>query len=95
MNIKDAIGIIERLDTSNSEENIEAKRIAVDAMMKEVPIKVRRATIYHIGEAPYCPRCRRIQEGIQTALKTYCCGCGQLLDWREGKKREVQTSEDV
>ncbi len=70
-----------------------AKRIAVDAMMKEVPIKVRRATIYHIGEAPYCPRCRRIQEGIQTALKTYCCGCGQLLDWREGKKEKYRLAK--
>lgn len=95
MNIEDAIGIIKGLDTSNSEENIEAKRIAVDAMMKEAPIKVRKAIVYYIGEAPYCPKCRRIQERTQTTLKTYCCGCGQLLDWREGKKREVQTSRDV
>jgi hypothetical protein len=40
LNIEDAIRIIEGLDTSNSEENIEAKRIAVDAMMKEAPSKV-------------------------------------------------------
>lgn len=95
MNIEDAIRIIEGLDTSNGEENIEAKRMAIDSMRKGIPIKVRKTTIYYTGEVPYCPRCRRIQERIQTDLKTYCCGCGQLLDWREGKKREVQTSEDV
>lgn len=95
MNIEDAIRIIKGLDTSNSEENIEAKKMAIDSMRKGIPIKVRKATIYYTGEVPYCPRCRRIQERIQTDLKTYCCGCGQLLDWREGKKREVQTSEDV
>ena len=95
MNIEDAIRIIEGLDTSNSEENIEAKRMAIDTMRKEISIKVRKATICYTGEVSYCPRCRRIQEGIQAALKTYCCGCGQLLDWREGKQREVQTSGDV
>lgn len=83
MNIEDAIRIIEGLDTSNGEENIEAKKMAVDAMRKEVSIKVHRAIVYHIGEVPYCPKCRRIQEGTPTTLKTYCCECGQLLDWRK------------
>ena len=35
--MEDAIRIIEGLDTSNSEENIEAKRMAVAAMMKQIP----------------------------------------------------------
>lgn len=83
MNIEDAIRIIEGLDTSNGEENIEAKKMAVDAMRKEVSIKVHRAIVYYIGEVLYCPKCRRIQEGTPTTLKTYCSECGQLLDWRK------------
>lgn len=35
MNIKDAIRIIEGLDTSNSEENIEAKRMAIESQIAQ------------------------------------------------------------
>lgn len=35
MNIEDAIRIINGLDTSNSEENIEAKKMAVKALEKQ------------------------------------------------------------
>ena len=35
MNIEDAIRIIKGLDTSNSEENIEAKKMAVKALEKQ------------------------------------------------------------
>lgn len=38
--MEDAIRIIEGLDTSNSEENIEAKKMAVAAMKKQIPKKV-------------------------------------------------------
>ena len=37
--MEDAIRIIEGLDTSNSEENIEAKKIAIAAMRKQIPEK--------------------------------------------------------
>lgn len=38
--MEDAIRIIEGLDTSNSEENIEAKKMAVAAMKKQIPKKL-------------------------------------------------------
>ena len=49
MNIEDAIRIIKGLDTSNSEENIEAKKMAVKALEKQ------RQTWN--GQAS-CPRCK-------------------------------------
>lgn len=37
--MEDAIRIINGLDTSNSEENIKAKKMAVAAMKKQIPKK--------------------------------------------------------
>lgn len=40
MNIEDAIRIIRGVDTSNSEENIEAKKMAVKALEKQRQKKI-------------------------------------------------------
>ena len=53
MNIEDAIRIIKGLDTSNSEENIEAKKMAVKALEKQRQKKIEEWN----GQAS-CPRCK-------------------------------------
>ena len=53
MNIEDAIRIIKGLDTSNSEENIEAKKMAVKALEKQRQKKIETWN----GQAS-CPRCK-------------------------------------
>jgi hypothetical protein len=53
LNIEDAIRIIKGLDTSNSEENIEAKKMAVKALEKQRQKKIETWN----GQAS-CPRCK-------------------------------------
>lgn len=53
MNIEDAIRIIKGLDTSNSEENIEAKKMAVKALEEQRQKKIETWN----GQAS-CPRCK-------------------------------------
>ncbi|RGG57680.1 hypothetical protein DW762_02380 [Ruminococcus sp. AM29-19LB] len=53
MNIEDAIRIIKGLDTSNSEENIEAKKMAVKALEDQRQKKIETWN----GQASY-PRCK-------------------------------------
>lgn len=47
MNIKDAIRIIKGLDTSNSEENIEAKKMAIKALEKQRQKRLKHGTDKH------------------------------------------------
>ena len=54
MNIEDAIRIIKGLDTSNSEENIEAKKMAVKALEKQRQKKIETWN----GQAS-CPCCKK------------------------------------
>ena len=59
MNIEDAIRIIKGLDTSNSEENIEAKKMAVKALEKQRQKKIETWN----GQAS-CPRCKFCGQAI-------------------------------
>lgn len=84
MNIEDAIRIIKGLDTSNSEENIEAKKMAVKALKKQRPKKPETWN----GQA-LCPRCKKlfgemkIIRKLSTWEMPYCQFCGQALDWSD------------
>lgn len=84
MNIEDAIRIIKGLDTSNSEENIEAKKMAVKALKKQ---RQKRIETWN-GQAS-CPCCKKLFEEMKTIrnLTTwempYCKFCGQALDWSD------------
>lgn len=84
LNIKDAIRIIKGLDTSNSEENIEAKKMAVKALEKQRQKKIETWN----GQAS-CPRCKKLFGEMKTIrnLTTwempYCKFCGQALDWSD------------
>ena len=84
LNIKDAIRIIKGLDTSNSEENIEAKKMAVKALEKQRQKKIETWN----GQAS-CPCCKKLFGEMKTIrnLTTwempYCKFCGQALDWSD------------
>lgn len=80
MNIEDAIRIIKGLDTSNSEENIEAKKIAVAAMKKQIP---KRPVTYTPTNRADCPVCGETVRGIDKPYGKYCGWCGQRLDWSD------------
>lgn len=90
MTVEDAIRIIEKWDTSNSEENIEAKRMAIEALRKQIPESpmVQESTEKkHFG----CPVCKRIYLTTYKDKSRYSCGrrpafcekCGQAIEWRE------------
>ena len=73
-----------RLDTSNSEENIEAKKMAVKALEKQRQKKIETWN----GQAS-CPCCKKLFGEMKTIrnLTTwempYCKFCGQALDWSD------------
>lgn len=78
--MEDAIRIIEGLDTSNSEENIEAKKMAVAAMRKQIP---KKPVTYTGTNRADCPVCGETVRGINKPFGNYCSGCGQALDWSD------------
>ena len=78
--MEDAIRIIEGLDTSNSEENIESKKMAVDAMKKQIS---KRPVTYTSTNRADCPVCGERVRGIGKPYGKYCSGCGQRLDWSD------------
>lgn len=80
MNIEDAIRIIKGLDTSNSEENIKAKEMAVAAMKKQIP---KRPVTYASTNRADCPVCGETVRGIDNPYGKYCSRCGQRLDWSD------------
>lgn len=83
--MEDAIRIINGLDTSNSEENIKAKKMAVAAMKKQIP---QRPVEHFTGNEweCKCPVCGGITdtptEVIEECIQ-YCGWCGQRFDWSD------------
>ena len=79
--MEDAIRIIEGLDTSNSEENIKAKKMAVAAMKKQIP----QRPVVNEWECK-CPVCGGITDTPRELIDEfiqYCGWCGQKLDWSD------------
>lgn len=88
--MEDAIRIIEGLDTSNSEENIKAKKMAVAAMKKQIPKKLIKKEYEGEEITDYlCPTCKEVlqhqwDDGLIIGnKKPYCDKCGQRLDWSD------------
>lgn len=88
--MEDAIRIIEGLDTSNSEENIKAKKMAVAAMKKQIPKKLIKKEYEGEEITDYlCPTCKEVLQHqwddgfIIGNKKPYCDKCGQRLDWSD------------
>lgn len=81
MTNKEAIATLKYLGIFNDDydEGCEALGMAVDALEKQIPKKVKQ-TFKNDYDLVYCPRCgvRFIQYG-----KPFCEECGQALDWSE------------
>ena len=66
-------------------ELAEAMRMAIQALEKQVPIKVKNS-----GESIpfewYCPDCGELlcDDGYKDTYIKYCEHCGQKLDWSDG-----------
>lgn len=79
-------GIADKTGFSD-EVDIEAEKIAIEALEKQVPQKVivKRAFDFlrgKIGTDKLCPTCSRPVRWID-----YPCRCGQMLDWSEVKEQ--------
>ena len=56
-----------------------AVEIAVNAMQKQIPKKVRIEHHPKYGRATFCPNCNR----MDVECWSYCPDCGQAIDWSE------------
>lgn len=60
-------------------EQKEALRMAIEALEKQIPKKVRRKHHPKYGRATFCPNCSR----MDVECWFYCPDCGQAIDWSE------------
>lgn len=56
-----------------------AVEIAVEAMWKQIPKKVRIEHHPKYGRASFCPNCNR----MDVECWSYCPDCGQAIDWKD------------
>lgn len=56
-----------------------AMEIAVNAMRKQIPKKVRIEHHPKYGRASFCPNCNR----MDVECWSYCPDCGQAIDWKD------------
>lgn len=78
--------VIEQLKTHSlcdstgfsDERDIKAVEMAIEALEKQIPMKVRITT-----STKRCGRCNRQLSGIGNMhpKRMYCTGCGQAIDW--------------
>ena len=60
-------------------EQKEALRMAIEALEKQIPKKVRIEHHPIYGRATFCPNCNR----MDVECWSYCPDCGQAIDWSE------------
>lgn len=69
----------------DTENLVQAKHIAINALEKQIPKKppvVNRPSIF--VKVPVCPNCSTSEHYQPLYGKTkYCSNCGQKLDWRD------------
>lgn len=86
METKNAIGLLNHhIETWKGKfppAHFEACKIAIQALEKQVPMKLECRGQRQIGELFYytCPACGRIYWRKETA-DNYCGSCGQKLNW--------------
>ena len=81
MELEQAIKELKVEYLGDSYEIIEAKKIAVAAMEKQIPKPVLRTADYSY----YCPCCGGDDEAVRydyCVPYDYCIRCGQKLDWQ-------------
>ena len=65
-------------------ENLEAKKVMVEALEKQIPKKpkpIEQPNIIRYSMNYICPACGKHFSG--TGIADYCYHCGQALDWSE------------
>lgn len=60
-------------------EQREALQVAIAALEKQIPKKVRTEHHPKYGRATFCPNCNRMD--VESWF--YCPDCGQAIDWTE------------
>lgn len=56
-------------------KDLEALKMAVSALEKQIPKKPIRLLYYEVGDCPFCETTVNISED------EFCPSCGQALDW--------------
>ena len=66
-------------------DGIEAVKFAIQALEKQVPMKVKNSG-ERIPFEWYCPACGELlcDDGYKDTYIKYCEHCGQKLDWSDG-----------
>ena len=87
MTDSEAIKILQRdlqiqLENKALPDGIEAIQIAIQALEKQVPMKVKNSG-ERIPFEWYCPACGELlcDDGYKDTYIKYCEHCGQKLDW--------------
>ena len=87
MTESEAIKILQRdlqiqLENKALPDGIEAIQIAIQALEKQVPMKVKNSG-ERIPFEWYCPACGELlcDDGYKDTYIKYCEHCGQKLDW--------------
>ena len=82
-NCRKLIKLLENADSNvDWSTAIETLNMAVDALEKQIPKKVRiEHALPKYGYASFCPNCDRMDIGGWS----YCPDCGQAIDWNEDK----------
>ena len=90
MTESEAIKILQRdlqiqLENKSLPDGIEAIKIAIQALEKQVPMKVKNSG-ERIPFERYCPACVELlcDDGYKDTYIKYCEHCGQKLDWSGG-----------
>ena len=66
----------------NAGEHIKSIEIAIQALEKQIPNKLKEHTQSQYGCIPVCGVCNGIMDLMQGDLN-YCPNCGQKLDWSD------------
>ena len=89
MTESEAIKILQRdlqiqLENKALPDGIEAIQIAIQALEKQVPMKVKNSG-ERIPFEWYCPACGELlcDDGYKDTYIKYCEHCGQKLDWSD------------
>lgn len=88
----EVINLIQNRGNCITEAKIEACKLAIEALEKQIPKKVGKMKETDYGSPYYCPECEAEiipveffkDDGSEPEEKvSYCWKCGQAIDWSE------------
>lgn len=81
--IKHMIWSIENVGDGLSQDESDCLNFIVKCLEKEIPVKIDECAYDYIG---FCPICKALNKNVNSKIKaTYCCSCGQKLNWEIDK----------